>query len=174
MTKEQGTDDPLVTRAEFEALRATVERLAAPGADHAAAEDGDAFWALEALRVRLQEPSGGVVFAGSVELEPGVPYAWQLGARTEDLLDADWGELAATFDALGHPVRLQLLQLVASGTSRTAELADAEGIGTTGQLHHHLRQLVSAGWLRSSGRGSYEVPPTRVVALLVVVLAAQR
>ena len=44
----------------------------------------------------------------------------------------------------------------------------------THQLHHHLRQLVAAGWLASTRRGHYEVPAARVVPLLVTVLAAHR
>ena len=44
-------------------------------------------------------------------------------------------------------------------------------LGTTGQLHHHLRALVAAGWLASTGRGSWQVPASRVIPLLVVVIA---
>ncbi len=170
-------DDPgtaAVSRAEFDALREQVERLAASPPAPTVPDDGEVFWALEGLRARLDDPRGGVVFTGSVELEEGVPHRWQLGATTEALLDTDWAELAPALDALASPVRLQLLKLVATGTSRTGELTAAEGIGTSGQVHHHLRQLVAAGWLRSRGRGSYEVPPTRIVPLLVVLLAAQR
>jgi hypothetical protein len=41
-------------------------------------------------------------------------------------------------------------------------------------VYHHLRQLTSAGWLRSAARGRYVVPPERVVPLLTVVAAARR
>lgn len=172
----ESRDERPVTRAEFEQLRDLVARLdeARPAASTDAPGDGDTFWALEGLRARLPDPAGGVLFTGAVELEPGVPHAWQLGATTEGLLSGDWGDLGPTLDALGHPVWLRLLQLIATGTHRTAELAESEEIGTTGQLHHHLRQLVTTGWLRSTARGSYEVPPTRVVPLLIVLLAAQR
>jgi hypothetical protein len=69
------------------------------------------------------------------------------------------------------PVRLRLLQQVLSGRTSTAELAADESLGTTGQLHHHLRALVAAGWLTSTGRGSWRVPTPRVIPLLVVVVA---
>lgn len=173
-------DPPPVSRAEFDALREQVHALAdatrattpADAADPPA--EDEVFWALEGLRARLDDAAGGVLFTGSVELRPDVPHRWQLAATTAGLLATDWAELGPTIDALGHPVRLHLLQLIATGTTRTADLAEAEGIGTSGQVHHHLRQLVAAGWLRSAGRGSYEVPPNRVVPLLVLVLAAQR
>lgn len=170
-------DHAPVTREEFEELRARVDALVEGREPHGTGDPvgaGDGFWALQGLRTRLEDPAGGILFTGAVELEPGAPHAWQQGATTESLLATDWSEVAATLDALGHPVRLQLLQLVASGTHRTADLGEAEGLGTSGQLHHHLRQLVAAGWLRSAGRGTYEVPAARVVPLLVVLAAAQR
>jgi hypothetical protein len=40
-----------------------------------------------------------------------------------------------------------------------------------GQLHHHLRALVAAGWLTSTGRGRWSIPAPRVIPLLVVVAA---
>ncbi|MTV25524.1 helix-turn-helix transcriptional regulator [Nitriliruptoraceae bacterium ZYF776] len=173
-----------VSRAEFAALHAEVAALhaevaalrdggAATGPDTAPAtrHAGGGLWALDGLRDRLEDPAGGVLFTGAVELEPGVPHLWQQGATTESLLATPWGELAPALDALAHPVRLHLLQLVADGTERTADLAAADGVGTSGQLHHHLRQLVAAGWLRQAGRGRYEVPAPRVVPLLVVLAA---
>jgi len=47
-------------------------------------------------------------------------------------------------------------------------------LGTSGQVHHHVRQLVAAGWLRPTARGRYEVPVDRVVPLLVAWAAAGR
>lgn len=178
MFTDDPEDDAPVTRAEFESLRVAVaellERRTAAATDDGATGDEDTFWALEGLRARLDDPSGAVLYTGAVELLPGESYRWQLGATTAGLLDTSWGELAPALDALAHPVRLELLRRVATGTRRTAELAESDDIGTTGQLHHHLRQLVAAGWLRSAGRGAYEVPPDRVVPLLVTVLAARR
>ena len=75
-------------------------------------------------------------------------------------------------DALSHPVRLRLLQQVLNGTATTAELADDETLGTTGQLHHHLRALVAAGWLTSTGRGRWSIPAPRIIPLLVVVVGS--
>lgn len=60
-------------------------------------------------------------------------------------------------------LRLLLVRHILHGARTTGELAEIDGLGTTGQLYHHLRQLVGAGWLRSSARGQYAVPPERVV-----------
>jgi len=34
--------------------------------------------------------------------------------------------------------------------------------------------LLSAGWVRQSGRGNYEIPAARIVPLLACVLGAER
>ncbi|MFF8777610.1 ArsR/SmtB family transcription factor [Streptomyces sp. NPDC015140] len=133
--------------------------------------EGD-FWALEGLKEQLAElgaADGGVLFTGSVRLPTGEQYAWQHGALTEGLLDADWAESAEVFAALGHPVRLRLLREILGGRRTAAELAELDGVGTTGQIYHHLRQLTGAGWLHTTGRGRHEVPPGRVVPLLVAL-----
>lgn len=133
----------------------------------------DAFWALAALRSRVAG-NGGVLFTGAVTVPTGEHAEWQLGRTTDELLDSDWTEVADTVTALGHPIRLMLLQAVLAGSRTVTELAETEGLGTTGQLYHHLRPLVTAGWLRTRGRGRYEVPATRVVPLLAIIAAAQR
>ncbi|HJE92075.1 MAG TPA: helix-turn-helix domain-containing protein [Dietzia timorensis] len=144
----------------------------------AAKLDADTFWALNGLRARIEQNSssdgGEVILLGSVTLPDGTPAAWQQGAETEALLESDWSDFAATFASLGHPVRLELLRHILAGTHSTAELGDQGSLGTTGQLHHHLRQLVATGWVRQSGRGSYEVPASRIVPLLVMMAGAQR
>jgi hypothetical protein len=153
------------------ALRDTVAdggdtRPSAPGSD-------ERFWALAGLRERVDEP-GAVLFTGTVRLPTDEHVEWQQSFGTDGLLDTDWAAGADTLAALGQPVRLLLLREVLRGVRTTAELGAIEALGTSGQLHHHLRQLVASGWLRSTGRGRYEVPATRVVPLLVVIAAAQR
>ena len=131
----------------------------------------DRFWALEGLKERLPAGDGAVVFTGVVPT-PGGWYEWQWGASSGELLEADWSQRSAGLAALGHPVRLGLLRQVLSGAGTVAELQERAALGTSGQLYHHLRQLVNAGWLRSAARGRYAVPPDRVVPLLVVLAAA--
>ncbi|WP_030251617.1 MULTISPECIES: ArsR/SmtB family transcription factor [unclassified Streptomyces] len=138
--------------------------------------DESDFWALNGLKEQLSEvgaADGGVLYTGSVRLPTGEEYAWQMGALTEGLLEEDWTVAAESFAALGHPVRLRLLREVLGGRRTAADLAELDEVGTTGQIYHHLRQLTGTGWLRTSGRGRYEVPPERVVPLLVAVATAR-
>ncbi|MEV7288310.1 winged helix-turn-helix domain-containing protein [Streptomyces sp. NPDC093252] len=155
------------------ALEHRLDALEAAARDQPAPRpaEGD-FWALEGLKAQLAElgaADGGVLFTGAVRLPAGEYYEWQRGAVTASVLDGDWAEAADAFAALGHPVRLRLLREIIGGRRTAAELAELDGVGTTGQIYHHLRQLSAAGWLHSTGRGRHEVPPGRVVPLLVAL-----
>jgi len=167
-------------RADVETrLAAIEERLAAlearrPASPPAPVPDAEELWVLAGLQERLGEDhgDGAVVYAGSVALPTGERYVWQWGAAVEHLLDADPDDLVPALAALAHRVRLRLLLAVLGGRRTVAELEALEGLGTTGQLYHHLRGLVAAGWLHAAGRGRYAVPAERVVPLLVVLAAA--
>ncbi|TDB86141.1 ArsR family transcriptional regulator [Actinomadura sp. KC216] len=135
--------------------------------------DDDTFWALDTLKDRVDDP-GAVLFTGSVTLPGGEHYEWQQGHPVDDLLADDWSQSAERLAALAHPVRLLLLREILHGARTTAELASLDRLGTTGQLYHHLRQLVSAGWLRTTARGRYSVPGERVVPILTMLAASRR
>jgi DNA-binding transcriptional ArsR family regulator len=162
-------------------LRARVERIEQQLADRrptdatdpAPADEPGTWWLLEELRRRVPAPA--VAFGGTAPDVDGAPVRWQITRGSDELLQTDWSAAAPTLAALGHPSRLQILQLVARGEARTAaELAGADGLSTTGQIYHHLRQLVAGGWLRVTTRGQHEVPAERLVPLLVVLAAAGR
>lgn len=158
------------------ALEERVQRLEEQETAAPATAGPDVFWALDGLKARA--PGGGVLFTGMVTLPTGENYEWQYGEPAEALLDADWHELAADLapqiTALAHQVRLVLLGQVLGGARSVSDLQQNPALGTSGQLYHHLRQLVSAGWLRSMGRGQYTVAPERIIPLLVILAAARR
>jgi DNA-binding transcriptional ArsR family regulator len=100
----------------------------------------------------------------------GAPVRWQLTHDSTQLFELDWTTLASALGALGHPVRLRILQLIARREAATAaDLADTPGLGSTGQIYHHLRQLV---WLRATTKGRHEVPAERLIPLLVILGAS--
>jgi len=142
-----------------------------PGAD----DEGERFWLLAGIAAdAAAEPGGAVAYGGRVTLPGGQVYAWQRthgAAEVRTAEPADDDAVVASLAALAHPVRLRLLREVLAGHSTTAALAALPGLGTSGQLHHHLRQLTSSGWLRTTARGAYGVPAERVVPLHVVLAA---
>jgi hypothetical protein len=144
--------------------------------------DNDKYWALTGLarsNRRLAESgedthlSGGVIYAGDVALPGGKRYLWQRESALTPLLALNWADLGDTIAALAHPVRLAMLKACLGESRSTQDLLALEGMGTSGQLFHHLKTLQGAGWLRSLQRGQYEVPAERVVPLLAILSAAQ-
>jgi len=173
-------EDSLTSR--LEALEARVAALEhdGPGPVGSTA-DADVFWALSGLSQRSGRTgqaegagTGAVMIVGDVATPAGDEARWQYALDTDDLLAADWADLAPVFAALGHPVRLALLRAVLGGTRTARELADAVDIGSTGQVYHHLRQLQAAGWLRTAAGGEHVVPAERLVPLLTTVLGGLR
>lgn len=157
------------------------KRLAAPPA--APRHDPRRYWQLEGLRARDARAKPGarrgrsvgggrVGFAGLVDTGDGHHYEWQGEQAVATMLAQDWGSFAAAFAALGHRVRLELLRALLRGTHEVAELQRLPGLGTSGQLYHHLRQLQAAGWIRQLQRNHYAVVPDRTVAALVMLGAA--
>ncbi|GAA4622985.1 helix-turn-helix domain-containing protein [Actinoallomurus vinaceus] len=174
MSDESLEEPSLAERlARLEERVARLEEGGAPVEPVGASAEAGALWALAGLKDRMPAP-GAVLFTGTVDLPTGEHYEWQEGRTTEDLIGADWTQGAAALAALAHPVRLLLLREVLLGTRTTAALGEHEQLGTSGQLYHHLRQLVAAGWLRAEGRGEYAVPGERVVPLLALLQAARR
>jgi hypothetical protein len=139
----------------------------AAGPDAPAATD-DPLWFVNELGRRAP---GAVMMAGAVDTAAG-PVRWQYGLMADGLLSEDWSDLAHPLEALGHPARIELVRQVMRGAHTTAELLQLEHLASSGQLYHHLRQLVTAGWLVSPRRGYYEVPAARVVPLLVLTMIA--
>jgi DNA-binding transcriptional ArsR family regulator len=143
-----------------------LERPTSPAVDA-----GDALWALDALAAQGEQP-GAVLLAGTVTLPDGRAARWQEGRELPGLLDVEVVRVADRLGALGSPVRLRLLLRLLHEPQTVQELTTVDGVGTSGQVYHHLRQLTATGWVRSQGGGRYEVPVARVVPLLGALLSA--
>ncbi|MEV6140416.1 winged helix-turn-helix domain-containing protein [Nocardia sp. NPDC051990] len=162
--------------AELEHRLAAMElgQLGNGRANGSAPPDG---WALRQLRAEFtaaDERNGGVMFAGSGRLPSAEQFDWQVRFSTDDIVAYDWDDAAECLAALGSPVRLRILREIIRGSRTAAELTDLDEVGTSGQIYHHLRQLAATGWLHTVGRGRFEVPPNRVVPLLVALATARR
>lgn len=131
----------------------------------------DPFWALSGLRER-SHGTGSVLYTGTVDTGAGqIEYQWS--RPTDQILSRDWDRAAGRLAALGHPVRLEMLRLLLSGERTVAEIVDELDLGSSGVAYHHLQQLEAAGWVQTTSRGRRAVPPSRVVALLTMILATE-
>ncbi len=135
-----------------------------------AGSNAQELWALNELAQRYDQPA--VMFAGTAETEGG-PVMWQYGRFSEHLKNTDAFAVSPALEAIAHPIRLTLLLAIINGTTTSAKLAELEQVGTSGQVYHHLSQLNAAGWIRSVKRGQWEVPASKVIPLLTIILAAQ-
>ncbi|MCW2841497.1 MAG: transcriptional regulator [Aeromicrobium sp.] len=77
---------------------------------------------------------------------------------TGGVMDADEAStLAATFKAMGDPTRLRLLSMVAASDNGEACVCDLNELLdlSQGTVSHHLGQLVKAGLLTRTKRGTW-------------------
>ncbi|MFC5064409.1 ArsR/SmtB family transcription factor [Actinomycetospora atypica] len=140
------------------------DRLAALEARVAALESG----------VAPSEPSpvdrfGSLRYEGSVRLYGEV--SWRIEYSPAATLDLAAPAVAEVLAALGHPVRLALVRRLLTGPGSAAELQEAAGLSSTGQVYHHLKALTAARVVEQDGR-AFRVPATGVVPVLTMLLAA--
>lgn len=132
--------------------------------------EDDTFWALNGLLDHAGD-EGGVVYTGhTTPPRAETPVSWQMGLPSAAINDLSFAEAAPALAALGHPVRLELLQAVYEGTTTVAQLGDDDRFGTTGQIYHHIHALAGAGWLENSRRGHWRVPGQKIIPLLTLIL----
>jgi ArsR family transcriptional regulator, arsenate/arsenite/antimonite-responsive transcriptional repressor len=89
---------------------------------------------------------------------------------TEALSEGQAGDLAAGFKALGDPVRLRLLSLIAARAGGEVCVCDLTSAFTVSgpTISHHLRVLREAGLIDCQRRGTwvyYWIIPARLAAL---------
>jgi DNA-binding transcriptional ArsR family regulator len=85
----------------------------------------------------------------------------------------EWSAVAPTLAALGSPIRLTLLREIVRGHVTVNSLSQVEGLGTSGQIYHHLRHLTAEGWLHTPTRGTFAIPPARATALNAILRALE-
>jgi DNA-binding transcriptional ArsR family regulator len=169
----------LVTRvSELERRVALLENgpgLAHPGT---AILDTDRFWALAKLAERTGPEferdgvAGSLLYAGRTTTPGGGDLIWQAEHPLPGVLADGWEDAATVLGALGNPVRLEIVRRILLGGETVQELQEIPGLGTSGQLYHHLRDLQAAGLVTQRRRGRYGVPPDKVVPALVIIAAA--
>lgn len=114
--------------------------------------------------------AGTVSYAGRVRLHGEV--GWQIEFDAAAVLDLPAGAVVRVLAALGHAVRLQVVHRLLRGPATVAELTEAVGGSSSGQIYHHLATLTAAGVVEAEGGGRHRVPATGVVPVLVALLAA--
>jgi len=96
----------------------------------------------------------------------------------EPLPVAEAETLARMFKALGDPIRLRLLSMIASHEGGEACVCELTGFTVTGPtISHHLKVLREAGLIEGERRGTwiyYRTLPAALGALSAVLQVEQR
>ncbi|MGF0313592.1 ArsR/SmtB family transcription factor [Rhodococcus sp. IEGM1428] len=113
---------------------------------------------------------GMIAYQGDVRLHGTV--RWDISYSPDAIVDLPISSMSEVLAALGHPVRLQIVRMLLRGPANAADLHAAVGVGSSGQIYHHLKTLSSANIVEQHGRGDYRIAAKRAVPLLVSMLAA--
>jgi len=140
--------------------------------------DTDTFWALARLAERTGPEfdrdgvAGSLLYAGRATTPGGGALIWQAEHPLPGVLAEGWDDAAVVLAALGNPVRLEIVRRLLLGGETVQELQEIPGLGTSGQLYHHLRDLQAAGLVTQRRRGRYGVAADKVVPALIIIAAA--
>ncbi|MCZ8512265.1 ATP-binding protein [Paenibacillus filicis] len=117
--------------------------------------------------------NGGAVFYSGHYRNRDSRFRWEPQERSLETLVNLQGEKAAkVLAALGQKQRLEILLEVLKEPVSGPELVERLHMGTTGQLYHHLKALLSADLIRQEERGGrYMLAQERSLPLLLLLAA---
>ncbi|MEK8129044.1 ATP-binding protein [Paenibacillus filicis] len=115
--------------------------------------------------------TSSVYYSGHAQLgDQGLRWEPQ-ERRMEHLLGLNSEKASKVLAALGNKQRLDILRSVLHEPLTGSELVDRLGMGTTGQLYHHLKALLGADLLVQESGGRYALPHHRALPFLLLLAA---
>ncbi len=100
-------------------------------------------------------------------------YQFQRQHALPIVFDAAPEPLAQLFAALASPHRIVILRTLWDGPRSSQSLQETVGMSSTGQLYHHLKELLAAGLLIQRGGREYTLAPAkRVLICLALAIAS--
>jgi DNA-binding transcriptional ArsR family regulator len=115
---------------------------------------------------------GVLSYAGAIQLT-GRPFQFQQRLPAQTLFEAAPEQLAQIFAALSSPHRVIILRTLCERACTAQQLQEVLGMGSAGQLYHHLKELVAAGLITQRERSSaYTIEPTKVIPICAALMVA--
>jgi DNA-binding transcriptional ArsR family regulator len=114
--------------------------------------------------------SAAVVYAGAGPWQDEV-VAWQMGRTWDEARAVPLEPVARALSALASATRLRIVGELLAGPVSTGELAERLDLPSSGQLFHHLKELLAAGVIHQPIRGRYAIRRQHVVPVLAVLSA---
>jgi DNA-binding transcriptional ArsR family regulator len=114
---------------------------------------------------------GTVMYAGAGRIGDET-IVYQMNRSWAELTTAGASPLASGLVALASPTRVAIVQTLLRGRASKADLSAALDEPSSGQLYHHLKELMAAGLIHQPERAVYAIPAHRVVPVLALLAAA--
>ncbi len=114
-----------------------------------------------------------ISYSGTITMDEG-RGRWKPASKTlREVLAPDSGSLANILSSLGHKQRIEIIKSLLQEPKNAAELVKELGMGTTGQLYHHMKPLLHAGIIEQKERGgSYSISANKILPILLQLAAA--
>ena len=126
----------------------------------------------EASTSQTRAIQGTLSYAGAIQLT-GRPFQFQQRLPAQTLFEAAPEQLAQIFAALSSPHRVIILRTLCERACTAQQLQEVLGMGSAGQLYHHLKELVAAGLITQRERSSaYTIEPTKVIPICAALMVA--
>lgn len=114
---------------------------------------------------------------GVLSCEGSVQFAeqdvrWRQRLALQPIFAASPELLAQLFAALSSPHRVIILRTLCEGPRTSQQLQELLGMGSAGQLYHHLKELLAAGLILQRGRSAYTIEPAKVIPVCLALMMA--
>ncbi len=111
-----------------------------------------------------------VVYAGAGPWGGGI-VAWEMRRPWDEVRGTTDENAARVLTALANGTRLKIVSELLGGELATGELVERLALPSSGQLFHHLKELLAAGIVHQPVRGTYAIRREHAVPLLAVLAA---
>lgn len=91
--------------------------------------------------------------------------------QMQPFFEADAEHLAHVVAALGSPHRITIVRALCTGPRTALQLQEELGMGSVGQLYHHLKELLATGLVTQDRRSVYTIPPTKRMWIYLILMA---
>ena len=112
--------------------------------------------------------SGVVAYAGAATISRKTSL-WMREHPIPQILGLDQDSIARILMALGNHSRIAILIELIQRPRTGVELQELLKMPSTGQLYHHLKELLSAGIISQPKRSTYEVSVHKLIPLLNIL-----
>lgn len=114
---------------------------------------------------------GTLNYTGSIQIGEQ-PYRFRQTLTAQSIFEAAPELLAPIFAALSSPHRIIILRTLCERPCTAQQLQEVLGMGSAGQLYHHLKELQAVGLVTQRERSAYMIEPTKVIPVCVALMIA--